>query len=503
VSQPPTYNREFDFTSFQASSPSAPLPASHIDAELNRVKATIDQVLANIALIQRDDGAIANASIGLDQLAAGVTAGFNPASMWVTAHAYTTSDFVFNGQKLYHCLVAHTSGTFATDLAAGDWTLLADFSQTTSASTSQAGVVQLATDAQAQAKGSTSLALTASNLAALGATTSFAGFVQLATNAQAIAAAATNVAVTPANLAAAVAQLAAINVFTTDQYLRTTDASGNPSPSLVLDRNKASPAANDFIGDLIYGGRNSTGGTVAYADILGRIVDPVAGTEDASLLLRTMQAGVLTPVATLGTGVQVGTPSGGDKGAGTINAQNGVYDGGYRSGQVLLASGTLSSAGSLDVVLTSYTQFRAIRFVLENIQPATDGANLQMRLSTDGSTYLTAANYETAKTVANATAGTVAFGGGTGLTSVGLANSISNAANKGFSGDVLIVKPAATTLMPKFQFSGAYCDTGAGLQLNSVQGVGFYRVAQVTAAVRFLFSAGNIASGEYAVYGLT
>ena len=44
-------------------------------------------------------------------------------SAWVTAHAYTTADRVRAGtpEKPYRCMVNHTSGTFATDLAAGKW----------------------------------------------------------------------------------------------------------------------------------------------------------------------------------------------------------------------------------------------------------------------------------------------------------------------------------------------------------------------------------------------
>lgn len=40
---------------------------------------------------------------------------------WVTATAYIVGNFVTNGGTTYYCLVAHTSGTFATDLANGDW----------------------------------------------------------------------------------------------------------------------------------------------------------------------------------------------------------------------------------------------------------------------------------------------------------------------------------------------------------------------------------------------
>ncbi len=200
---PTTYNREFDFTGYQTAAPSAPLPASHIDAELNRLKVTTDSLIASLALIQRADGDLANASVGADQLATELTIGVNPATAWLTATAYTTSDNVFHTQKLYHCLVAHTSGTFATDLAAVKWLEISDFTVSASgATTSLAGVVELATDAESIAKADTVRAITPSNLAALGASDTFAGFIELATDAETRAQVITNRAVTPANLAA-------------------------------------------------------------------------------------------------------------------------------------------------------------------------------------------------------------------------------------------------------------------------------------------------------------
>jgi hypothetical protein len=44
---------------------------------------------------------------------------------WVTTTAYIPGNLVTQGGLYYRCLVAHTSGTFATDLAAGDWALTA------------------------------------------------------------------------------------------------------------------------------------------------------------------------------------------------------------------------------------------------------------------------------------------------------------------------------------------------------------------------------------------
>lgn len=41
---------------------------------------------------------------------------------WATATVYAVDDIVIESSKIYQCLIAHTSGTFATDLAASRWT---------------------------------------------------------------------------------------------------------------------------------------------------------------------------------------------------------------------------------------------------------------------------------------------------------------------------------------------------------------------------------------------
>ena len=46
------------------------------------------------------------------------------ADTWVTSTAYIPDNKVVYSGLIYRCLVAHTSGTFATDLAAGDWVAL-------------------------------------------------------------------------------------------------------------------------------------------------------------------------------------------------------------------------------------------------------------------------------------------------------------------------------------------------------------------------------------------
>lgn len=49
------------------------------------------------------------------------TAQYGGADDWVTTTAYVVGDYVTESGTVYICLIAHTSGTFSTDLAAGKW----------------------------------------------------------------------------------------------------------------------------------------------------------------------------------------------------------------------------------------------------------------------------------------------------------------------------------------------------------------------------------------------
>ena len=72
----------------------------------------------------------------------------------------------------------------------------------------------------------------------------------------------------------------------TDQVVITnTDGGTGTAPDLVLYRNSASPADNDYIGQILMRGRNDNSQDVAYVEIDGIITDASDGTEDASLTI--------------------------------------------------------------------------------------------------------------------------------------------------------------------------------------------------------------------------
>lgn len=127
MAQPPEYERQYSFRDWQTANPVKPLPGDQVDAELNAVKQTADAICANLALIQRDDGALANLSVGAEQLKADLNFGVSSATLWGVGIQYYKRAGVWVSNKFYIALVDHVSTVFATDLAAGRWGLIVDF----------------------------------------------------------------------------------------------------------------------------------------------------------------------------------------------------------------------------------------------------------------------------------------------------------------------------------------------------------------------------------------
>jgi hypothetical protein len=123
VSQPPPYTPSHSFISDVTT---GTFPGQSLDVEFAAIEAVTDAIETNLAIIQRDDGQLANSSVGFDQLSPSLqSAGIAPANAWMTGTSYILGTPVVEAGVLYRCLVPHTSGVFATDLAAGDWVFVA------------------------------------------------------------------------------------------------------------------------------------------------------------------------------------------------------------------------------------------------------------------------------------------------------------------------------------------------------------------------------------------
>jgi hypothetical protein len=132
MAYPGTYERVVGvsgFTTHSTNFPTTPHTGANLDSEFNTLRSRTTEMLVFLAGITRSDGALANGIVTQDSLSEDIYAGINPPAPWVTATAYTLRDSVTINGILYRCIVAHTSGVFATDLAAAKWTEVIDFSE--------------------------------------------------------------------------------------------------------------------------------------------------------------------------------------------------------------------------------------------------------------------------------------------------------------------------------------------------------------------------------------
>ena len=72
MAYPPAYTRTFSFTDYEVNFPGEPKPGDELDNEYDNVSNALTATQANLALIQRADGELANDSVGADQLEDGI-----------------------------------------------------------------------------------------------------------------------------------------------------------------------------------------------------------------------------------------------------------------------------------------------------------------------------------------------------------------------------------------------------------------------------------------------
>lgn len=132
-----------------------------------------------------------------------------------------------------------------------------------------------------------------------------------------------------------------INVGTTDGLIPTLNADGGltltdtdngpgSGPEIQLYRNNSAGAVNDFLGTLRIRGKDDGGNDRDYVLIRPQITNPADGSEQAKLEFLISNAGAILNIITLEEGLQIGAPDDGDKGPGTVNAENGFFDDGIR-----------------------------------------------------------------------------------------------------------------------------------------------------------------------------
>jgi microcystin-dependent protein len=152
VSNPAKPEIDYSYTGFQQAQGNNTFPGTQLDNDLAELKRAIDEAIDFSTRVIREDGKLENGIVTVASLAEDVRLGVAAPRPWVTLSEYAINDSVSSGNGLYICVVAHTAGTFATDLAAGLWELLVEFTVPVSITDGAVTTAKIASSAVTTAK---------------------------------------------------------------------------------------------------------------------------------------------------------------------------------------------------------------------------------------------------------------------------------------------------------------------------------------------------------------
>jgi hypothetical protein len=174
-------------------------------------------------------------------------------------------------------------------------------------------------------------------------------------------------------------------------------------------------------------------------------------------------------------------------------------------GITFISSQTASNSASLSFTSGITSTYKAYRFILVNIKPATSGANFSFNGSTDSGS-----NYNVVKTTSQWRAyhnegdtytGLNLSGGlqqSTGFQTLGDGQEALSDSNGG--GYVDIINPSSTTYAKHF-FS-VYNIIEPTPECNIRYNAGYFNTTSAVNAFRFQFTSGNISAGTIYLYGI-
>lgn len=163
---------------------------------------------------------------------------------------------------------------------------------------------------------------------------------------------------------------------------------------------------------------------------------------------------------------------------------------------------TASASATIQWTNTYITSaHRIYMIVIASVIPATDAQYLAMRVSIDnGSTWISGASTYQYSSAAIASA-SVSAGGSTGNTQI-ILSTIQQGSAADEYGDLVIwmFDPLNTATRTHFYYENGFHTTTTGLAHQT--GSAAYKTAAATNAIQLYYTAGNIASGEFLLYGL-
>lgn len=169
-------------------------------------------------------------------------------------------------------------------------------------------------------------------------------------------------------------------------------------------------------------------------------------------------------------------------------------------GWTYLSTATASASSSVTFTDLS-SEYYQYKVVIDNLNSANDTVNFILKTSSNnGSSYDgTSGDYSWTKVVVLGS-GSGAFSWGTSANQISLGTDFGTGTGESGVGEVLIYNPSATT----YTFCTwvlAYFDKNASQ--HSVNGSSVRKSAADVDAIQFTFTAGNISTGTFKLYGLS
>jgi hypothetical protein len=172
------------------------------------------------------------------------------------------------------------------------------------------------------------------------------------------------------------------------------------------------------------------------------------------------------------------------------------------AGLTLISTQTASSSATIDFTGIDGTYDNYL-IIGDSIRPATDASALFMRVQDGGSWQADASDYKYSM-INYFHTGTPAAHGSTGAAQISMSVSGSDSFDTDVAshdGEIMvhIYKPAGTTYKKRFKTECVWQRSDGIFFVNS--GWAMYDAATAVTGIRFLFSAGNIATGTFRLYG--
>ena len=176
---------------------------------------------------------------------------------------------------------------------------------------------------------------------------------------------------------------------------------------------------------------------------------------------------------------------------------------GASGGLVLLEQHTASASATLDFTSSISTTYDDYQIDLINVIPATNAANLLMKVSTDGGSTWSASTYNWSYIYLKLTAGTNGNVSGAFDSSFHIADANwSTTSGGGVSGRIHLPNPLNSSAVKVILHEVVQFNSGDSTGYRYTGG-GYWATSTAVNAVQFLFSSGNIASGTIRCYGLS